>query len=135
MHRVRHPEDQLGYISVHNSETFQRFGEQQLSNPGPWAMLESRKFFDMKLEEVKERKREVGQVRTLAGIKTKYQYICLPDGKVMWRHYPCCCPSCLDLQWESCEVPQLVGKLETVMPPGSTLYTYSKMTGGYNCLN
>ena len=129
MHRDRHPEDEIGHIDVHNSETFQRFGEQQLSKPGPRAKLSSRKFFDMKPNEVKERKKSVGQVRTLTGIKSKYQYICRPNGEVMWRRYPCSCPSCLDLRWEECEVPELVGELETVVTSGSTLYTTYRIAG------
>ena len=91
--------------------------------PGPRANLTTRKFFDMKPEEVLERKKEVGKVKTLAGIKSKYEYICLPDGEVMWRRYPCCCSACMSQQWKKCEVPQLVGELETVVPAGGTLYS------------
>ena len=39
-------------------------------------------FIDMKPEEVKERKAKVEKVKTLHGIKSRFQYICLPDGKV-----------------------------------------------------
>ena len=123
MHLVRHPEDQPGHISVHNSQTFQQFGEQQLAQPGPRAKLQSRTFLDMKPEEVKERKRVVGQVKTLAGISSKYQYVCHPDGEVMWRRYPCSCPACVNLQWTECMVPGLVGKMETVVQAGSSLYS------------
>ena len=77
----------------------------------------------MKPEEVKERKRVVGQVKTLAGISSKYQYVCHPDGEVMWRRYPCSCPACVNLQWTECMVPGLVGKMETVVQAGSSLYS------------
>ena len=123
MHLVKHPEDQAGYISVTDSQSFQQFGQQQLAKPGPRSKLESRHFLDMKPEEVLERKREVGQVGTLAGISSKYQYVCKPDGEVLWRRYPCCCPACLNLRWQDCMVPELVGELETVVPQGMTLYT------------
>ena len=43
----------------------------------------SQEFIDLKLEEVKERKQRIGtKVRTLSGIKSKYEYVCHPDGKV-----------------------------------------------------
>ena len=85
--------------------------------------MESQQFFDMKPEEVLRRKDEVGPVRTLAGIKGKYEYICQPDGEVMWRKYPCCCHACLDLRWKECSVPELVEELETVVEQGRTLYS------------
>ena len=131
MHLVRHPENTMGYVGVHNSESLQQFGEQQMSKPGPRANLTTRTFFDMKPEEVLSRKKEVGQVRTLVGIKSKYNYICLPDGEVMWRRYPCCCLACLDLRWGECSVPELVGKLETVVQSGATLYS-SRSAGNWD---
>ena len=84
LHLVRHPEDEPGHITVDNSETFQQFGEQQLSQPGSKSKLSSQTFIDMKPEEVKERKEKVGKVKTLVGIMCKYHYVCFPDGKVMW---------------------------------------------------
>ena len=82
MHVKRHPEEQVGHIGVRDSESFQKFGAQQMSTPGSRSQLERRYFIDMKAEEVLERKRVVGKVGTLSGIKSKYEYICKPDGKV-----------------------------------------------------
>ena len=82
MHLVKHPEEHVGYVGVRDSKTFQEFGEQQMSSPGPRAKLNKRVFIDMKPEEVKERKAKVEKVKTLHGIKSRFQYICLPDGKV-----------------------------------------------------
>lgn len=88
MHIKRHPEEQLGHIGVHDSESFQRFGAQQLSTPGRKAKLEKRIFIDLKPEEVLQRKRDVGEVGTLPGIKSRYEYICQPDGQVYEGNYP-----------------------------------------------
>ena len=145
MHLVRHPEEQVvtcqpktdnrinyllslphyqvGYVRVRNSETLQQFGEQQMAQPGPRAHLESRQFIHMKPEEVLSRKEKVGQTKTLAGIKSKFEYICLPDKQVMWQHYTCCCPASMDQRWWECAVPQLVGELETVVPAGGFIYS------------
>ena len=82
MHFKRHLEDQVGYVDVKNSKTLAEFGNSQMAKPGPKAKLHSRTFIDMKAEEVLERKEEVGDVRKLAGIKARYEYICLPDGQV-----------------------------------------------------
>ena len=83
MHLVRHPEKQFGYIGVKDSSSFQQFGQQQMATPGMKSMLESQIFIDLLPEEVLQRKRTVGSVRTLAGITSKFQYICEPSGKVM----------------------------------------------------
>ena len=123
LHLVRHPEDEPGHITVHNSETFQQFGEQQLSQPGSKSKLSSRTFIDMKPEEVKERKEKVGKVKTLAGIMSKYHYVCFPDRKVMWRLFPCSCPACMTLKWTECEMTGLVGAMMTVVQAGSSLYS------------
>ena len=71
----------MGYVGVLNSDTLQNFGQQQMAQPGPRAKLETRTFIHLEPEEVLGRKEEVGQVKTLAGIKAKYEYICLPDRK------------------------------------------------------
>ena len=113
----------MGYVGVLNSDTLQKFGQQQMAQPGPRAKLETRTFIHLEPEEVLGRKEEVGQVKTLAGIKSKYEYICLPDKKVMWRRYPCCCSACMSQGWEECMVPQLVGDLETVVPTGGNIYS------------
>ena len=82
-HLKCHPEDQVGYINVTNSESFQRFGLQQMSSPGPQAKLDRRYFLKVMPDEVLQRKEVVGQVGTLHGIKTKFQYICQTDGEVI----------------------------------------------------
>ena len=85
MHLKRHPEEEPGYICVKDSASFQAFGEQQMSTPGVRAKLQSRHFINMLPEEILSRKESVGNVGTLKGIKRKYQYICLPDGKVSFK--------------------------------------------------
>ena len=82
MHVKRHPEEQVGYIGVLDSQTFRQFGEQQMSTPGARSKLSSREFMNMEPQEVLDRKESTQSVGTLKGIKSKYQYICLPDGKV-----------------------------------------------------
>ena len=99
------------------------FGEQQLAKPGPRSKLQSRHFIDMKAEEVIERKQEVGKVGTLAGITSKYHYVCQPSAEVLWRRYPCCCPACMGRKWNECLVPGLVGKMEIAVPEGKSLYS------------
>ena len=56
MHLVRHPEEQVGYIGVKDSSSFQQFGQQQMATPGIKSMLESRIFIDLVPEEVLQRK-------------------------------------------------------------------------------
>ena len=87
MHVVRHPEDAVGHIGVKDSATFTKFGNQQMSIPGQISKLKSRTFLDLKPERVLARKAEVGKVTTLAGIKSKYQYVCSPDGQVSLTIY------------------------------------------------
>ena len=83
MHLARHPEDQIGYVGIVDSPSFVKFGNQQMAKPCKKAKLVSREFIDLKPEEVKERKQRIGtKVRTLSGIKSKYKYVCHPDGKV-----------------------------------------------------
>ena len=83
MHLARHPEDQIGYVGVIDSSSFVKFGNQQMAKPCKRAKLVSREFIDLKPEEVKERKQKIGaKMRTLSGIKSKYEYVCHPDGKV-----------------------------------------------------
>ena len=54
-----------------------------MTKPGEKAKLASREFIDLKPDVVKEAKERVGRkVRTLNGIKSKYEYVCCPDGKV-----------------------------------------------------
>lgn len=53
-----------------------------MSKPGSKAQLDCREFLDLLPQEMKERKDSVGQVETLHGIKSKFFYLCFPDGKV-----------------------------------------------------
>ena len=85
MHVARHPEEQVGHIGVKDSATFQQFGQQQMSKPGEKAQLDTREFLNLLPEEIKERKASVGNVRKLSGIKSKFYYICFPDGKVCFN--------------------------------------------------
>ena len=82
MHVVRHSEDSATYVDVKDSASFVEWGNHQMAVPGTKSKLESRTFLDMKAEQVEARKAEIGKVCTLPGIKSKYQYVCQPDGKV-----------------------------------------------------
>ena len=82
MHLKCHQEDQIGYVGVKDSESFAQFGSQQMSQPGSCSKIEKREFIDMKAEEIVERKAQVGKIKTLNGIMSKYEYICQPTGKV-----------------------------------------------------
>ena len=77
MHIRRHPEEQVGYIGVLDSKTFQNFGQQQMSKPGDRAKLNTREFTDMRPEEVISKKNATLGVGTLHGIKSKFQYLSL----------------------------------------------------------
>lgn len=59
------------------------FGIQQMAKPCKRVKLVSREFIDLKPVKVKERKQRIGaNMKTLSGIKCKYEYVCNPDGKV-----------------------------------------------------
>ena len=79
MHVARHP---VGHVGVKDSQTFTDFGNQQMSVPGQKSKLKSRTFINLQPESVLSRKSEIGKVITLAGIKSKFHYVCQPDGKV-----------------------------------------------------
>ena len=90
MQFVWHPEEQVGFVGVLDSASFTRFGNQQMSKPGDRSRLVSREFIEIKPNAVKERKEMVGEkVRTLNGIKSKYEYVCCPNGKVGALYHPC----------------------------------------------
>ena len=83
MHLARHPEDHIGYVGVIDSSSFVKFGNQQMAKPCKRAKLVSWDFLDLKLEEVKERKQRIGaKMTTLSGIKSNFEYVSHPDGKV-----------------------------------------------------
>ena len=75
MHLVRHPEEQVGYVGVLDSASFTKFGNQQMSKPSDRSRLVSREFIEIKPNVVN-------------GIKSKYEYVCCPNGKVR-AVYPC----------------------------------------------
>jgi hypothetical protein len=145
LHLKRHDKEVPGYIFVKDSESLQRFGQQQMSAPGAKAKLDTREFIQVKPEEVMQRKAEVGKARTLTGIKSKYEYVAFPSGKVgrkggvgvrtiffhtsiqvTWRRYPCCCPPCMVQLWDDCQAKELVGPMETVVQPGGSICTARK---------
>ena len=89
MHLIRHPEEQVGFVGVLDSASFTKFGNQQMSKPSDRSRLVSREFIEIKPNVVKERKEMLGEkVHTLNGIKSKYEYVCCPNGKVR-AVYPC----------------------------------------------
>ena len=71
---------------MENSTFFVVWGNHEMSMPGPKSELGSRIFLDMKYEDVEARKAEISKVRTLPGIKSRYQYVCEPNGKVRNPH-------------------------------------------------
>ena len=82
LHLKRHLEGAPGYITVKDSESLQRFGQQQMTKPGAKAKLDTREFVNVKPEEFMQRRDEVGKARTLTGIKSKYEYVAFPSGQV-----------------------------------------------------
>lgn len=36
------------------------------------------------------------------------------DGTVRWRRYPCFCPGCFELDWNSCSNRKMVGEMYIV---------------------
>ena len=86
MYVVRCSEEIKGYIQVENSTSFVAWGNHEMSMPGPKSELGSRIFLDMKYEDIEARKSEISKVCTLPGIKSRYQYVCEPNGKVRNLH-------------------------------------------------
>jgi hypothetical protein len=66
------------YLEVKDSASLQQFGQRFLQTPGSRSQLKIREFIDLKPEEVLSRKAKVEDEdsRTLAGISSKFQYIC-----------------------------------------------------------
>ena len=114
----RHNPDADDHFEVVDSKTFVRFGMKYLTTPGPKSGIESRNFFDLKEEIIKERIVEKPSFKTLVGIKSVFQYICKVNGEVFWRKLPCFCVHCSDMQWEKCLNKDIVGKLKVVIKPG-----------------
>ena len=82
LHLKRHVEETEDYIEVTDSDSLQKFGEQQMSKPGAKAKIDNRVFFSANPQEFKDRKQAVGRTPTLAGIKSKFEYVAFPSGKV-----------------------------------------------------
>ena len=65
------------YIEIKNSASVTLFGKRYLSNPGSKTGIQKRHFTSIQPEVFLERKQEApDKVKTLAGISTRYQYIC-----------------------------------------------------------
>ena len=64
------------YIEAKDSTTLVEFGNRSLSIPGPNAHLKKRVFLDLSPAEVLDRKTSMPEQSTIAGISTKFQYIC-----------------------------------------------------------
>ena len=64
------------YLVVKESATLVEFGNKSLSIPGPNAHLKKRVFLDLSPAEILDRKSSMPEQSTIAGISTKFQYIC-----------------------------------------------------------
>ena len=118
LHLTRHNRNEEGYFEVLNSETFARFGAENMAHPGPKSGIKERRFYDLKKETVDQRIADKPSFKTLSGIKSVFQYICKSSGEVLWRKLPCFCAVCSDLKWENCPNSNIVGKLKVVVKPG-----------------
>ena len=75
-----------GYIEVKDSKSVVKFCTRQLSNPSSKNGIQERIFTDIRPEVFTLRKEQaLSKVKTLAGISTKYQYVCevITDLKTM----------------------------------------------------
>ena len=73
----RSNKDSPDFIEIKDSKSVVQFCKQHLSTPSSKADLQKREFTDIPPEVFLERKDETFEkVKTLAGISTKYQYIC-----------------------------------------------------------
>ena len=73
---IRSNIDAADYLEVKDSASLQQFGDRFLKIPGSRSQLKLRIFMNLLPEEVLARKNEVGESKTLAGISSKFQYIC-----------------------------------------------------------
>ena len=69
----------------------------------------------MKPEVFQNRKDEIGNVKTLSGIKSVFEIIIRPNKEVLWRKYPCFCINCQNLDFMTCLCENTVGKLKIVV--------------------
>lgn len=69
--------DSPEYIEIKNSASVAEFGKRYLSKPSSKTGIQKRLFKNIQPAVFLERKQEApDKVKTLAGISTKYQYIC-----------------------------------------------------------
>ena len=120
MHLQRHQGGE-DYIQVKDSASYVLFGEKYLEKPGDRSGIERRTFYDLDDENIKLRSQEVTGVKTLAGINSAFQYIVFPSGKVMFRKFPCFCPSCYKMDFANCSQKDIVGKVRTVVEAGENI--------------
>ena len=64
------------YLEVKDSATLPEFGKRNLSNPGSKSKLDTREFINLLPDEVISRKQDRPDSKTIAGISTKFQYVC-----------------------------------------------------------
>ena len=120
MHLQRHLAGD-DYIEVKDSASYVKFGEKFLIKPGERSGIECRTFYDLKDDDIKLRSQEVTGVKTLTGINSVFQYIVFPSGKVMFRKFPCFCPSCYKMDFLNCSQADIVGKVRTVVEAGEDI--------------
>ena len=64
------------YLEVKDSATLKEFGKRHLSIPGTRSKLNSREFIDLHPAEILARKEQMPESSTIAGISTKFEYVC-----------------------------------------------------------
>ena len=115
---VRDNPDDPRYIEVKDSKSVCQFGNQHMAIPGPTSGIRRKTFFDLQGEVVKQRRLDATEVKTFAGISTKFEILCKPNGEVSWRRFPCFCDMCVHMRWDECQNVKLVGKLEIIRAAG-----------------
>lgn len=130
IHLKRHDSEADDYEEVVDSPTFGRFGKKYLAKPSKQSGIEKRTFVDLKKEDIEEREDEVNivfiiilhnnlwqdeGVKSLTGISGIFQYICKPNGEVLWRKLPCFCSQCNNMEWEKCLNKDIVGGLKLIL--------------------
>ena len=73
---VRSDINAAAYLEVKDSASLQQFGEKYLKTPGSRSQLNLRVFINLLPAEVLARKAEVSESKTIAGISSKFQYVC-----------------------------------------------------------
>jgi hypothetical protein len=70
------------YLEVKDSATLKEFGKRNLSNPGSKSKLDTREFIDLHPDEVIARKKERPDSKTIAGISTRFEYVCKVNNRI-----------------------------------------------------